>query len=242
MRRAIVTGAQAGIGAATAARLVAAGLEVHAIDRDARIAEAPPSGVAGAYVRDIGDPQQIDDVCAEILAGGPVAVLVNSAGVMTAGDAETCSVEDWDRTIAVNARGPWLFARRVIPGMKELGGGVIVSVSSAAGIRPGRERLAYSASKAALIHLTRSIAMDYGVFGIRANTICPGAIDTAMYRSTTPSGKSVEQHLVDSTRAYALGRLGNVDEVAATIEFMVSEAASYMTGAAVTLDGGRTLH
>ncbi|SDG84523.1 SDR family NAD(P)-dependent oxidoreductase [Microbacterium pygmaeum] len=241
-KRAIVTGAAAGIGAAVVARFANAGIEVHAVDRNADVAIAAPNGAIAGYVCDVVDPGQISATCAAVLEGGPIDILVNCAGTFSSGNAVDATVEDWDRVIAINARAPWLFAREVLPGMSQMRSGSIVNISSGAGLRPNPRRLAYGASKAALIQLTRSIAIDYGSLNIRANTICPGAIDTEMYRSIRPEGKSLEEYLSEGVKAYPLNRLGTTDEVAAAVEFLATDAGSYVTGATLTVDGGRTLH
>ncbi|MFE5703520.1 SDR family NAD(P)-dependent oxidoreductase [Rhodococcus koreensis] len=241
-KRAIVTGGRGGIGAATVERLAGVGVEVHALDIDPEIQTAPPTGAAFGHVCDVTDGAQIERVCAAILADGPVSILVNCAAAIATGDAEVCSLDDYDKVMAVNVRGPWLLARQMLAGMREQGDGVIINLSSTAGIRPSRNRLAYSTSKAAIRQLTRSISTDFGQYGIRANTVCPGPIDTALWRASRPAGMSAEKHAEAAIEGLALKRLGTVDEIAAMIEFLVSDAASFVTGATIAADGGRTLH
>jgi NAD(P)-dependent dehydrogenase (short-subunit alcohol dehydrogenase family) len=242
-RTTIVTGAAQGIGRAIAECLASTGYEVHALDRNEQVVSEPPSGSRGSHVCDVSDPDQVVEAVRAVRDdAGPIDVLVSAAGVMTTGDAVSGTLQDWERAFAINARAPWLFAQQVIPDMCAAGGGAIVNISSAAGLLPNPQLLSYSASKAALVALTRSIALDYGKDGIRANTVCPGAVDTAMYRSTKPEGVTLAEHEAAIIGQYPMRRFGTVDEIAATVAFLVSDEAAYLTGAALQVDGGRTLH
>ncbi|MCS5498253.1 SDR family oxidoreductase [Cnuibacter physcomitrellae] len=241
-RRAIVVGALGGIGRATVARLAEDGIEVHAVDRLPEVVETPPVGATRGHSCDVTDPSAVAATCAAVLAGGSVSILVNAAAVISTGDAEACTLDDFDRTMSVNVRGPWLFAREVLPGMRDARDGVIVNLTSTAGLRPSQNRLAYSTSKAAIRQLTRSIATDYGRFGVRANVVCPGPIDTELWRATRPEGMSADDHLQVTTAGLALPRLGTTEEIASMIGYLVSDQATYITGATFTVDGGRTLH
>ncbi|MFE5703486.1 SDR family NAD(P)-dependent oxidoreductase [Rhodococcus koreensis] len=116
-----------------------------------------------------------------------MSILVNCVATISTGNAEECSLDDYDKVMSVNVRGPWLLARQVLTGMREQGDGVIINLSSTAGIRPSQNRLAYSTSKAAIRQITRLIATDFGQYGIRANTVCPGPIDTELWRATRPA-------------------------------------------------------
>jgi meso-butanediol dehydrogenase/(S,S)-butanediol dehydrogenase/diacetyl reductase len=163
-------------------------------------------------------------------------ILVNSAGVLLMGTVVDLDEKDWDRSIAVNLTGIFLCSRYVIPVMTAQGGGVILNVASTAGLGGGYHRTAYSASKGGIISLTRSMALDHSADGIRVTCLCPGPVDTPMLRdSTTPADVD------EICKTNPLGRLASPAEVASVVLCLVSDAASYVTGAVWTVDGGESL-
>ena len=225
--RALVTGGGSGIGAAVAHRLADDGLDVTVADL-APEAVATELGATGVRL-DVRDEAQV----AEAMDG--VDVLVNAAGIGSTTDAPGTSLEVWDDVFAVNARGTFLCCKHVIPRMKERGSGVIVNVASVAGLVGLKNRVAYSASKGAVIALTRALAIDHVGDGIRVNAVCPGTIDTPwVQRLVSEAGESM-----DALRARQLmGRLGTPEEVADAVLYLTT--AEFVTGTILTVDGGLT--
>lgn len=233
-RTVIVTGAAGGVGQAAVARFAAAGDRVVAVDRDADGARA----LADRYdtligiAADVTDP---DDVAHVVAAAGKVDVLVNNAGVIDRlGRAHEAGIDEWNRLLAVNLTGPYLFCHEVLPGMLERGGGVIVNVASVAGLRGGRAGAAYTASKHGLVGLTLNIAATLGDQGIRSNAVCPGSIRTGM---------QVVDHVFPAA-AEGLQRdrrkppPAEADEIVDAIAYLASPQASRINGTALPVDGG----
>jgi NAD(P)-dependent dehydrogenase (short-subunit alcohol dehydrogenase family) len=241
---ALVTGAASGNGRAIADRLLRDGATVVALDVNAGALEAARAegwATAGARVRcveaDVRREADVERVVGEVLARERrLDLLVNNAGV-TGGPAATTvhetPVDAFDLVFAVNVRGPFLLCRAALPGMVRQGRGVIVNVASVAGLVAFPGRAAYTASKGALVQLTRSIAVDYAARGIRCNALCPGMIDTPMTRWR------LEQ---PDLRAGVLARIpqdriGSPADVASAVAFLASDEASYFNGAALVMDG-----
>lgn len=225
--RALVTGGGSGIGAAVAHRLADDGFNV-------TVADLHPDGVAtelgATAVRlDVRDEAQV----AHAMHG--VDILVNAAGIGSTADAPGTSLEVWENVFAVNARGTFLCCKHAIPGMKERGSGVIVNIASVAGLIGLKNRAAYSASKGAVISLTRALAVDHVGDGIRVNAVCPGTIDTPwVQRLVHDAGESI-----DALRArQPMGRLGTPEEVADAVLYLAT--AEFATGTILTVDGGLT--
>src|SRR6185437_4992184 len=227
--RALVTGGGSGIGAAVAHRLADDGFNV-------TIADLEPDAIATelgatALRLDVRDETQV----AQAMDG--VDVLVNAAGIGSTANAPDTTVEVWENVFAVNARGTFLCCKHVIPGMKARGGCAIVNVASVAGLIGLKNRVAYSASKGAVIALTRALAVDHVGDGIRVNAVCPGTIDTPwVQRLVSDAGESL-----DALRArQPMGRLGTPEEVAGAVAWLLGPDATFSTGAALVLDGGLT--
>jgi 2-keto-3-deoxy-L-fuconate dehydrogenase len=225
--RALVTGGGSGIGAAVAHRFADDGFNV-------TVADLEPDAVAtelGAIALrlDVRDEAQV----AQAMDG--VEVLVNAAGIGSTADAPGTSVEVWDDVFAVNARGTFLCCKHAIPGMKARGGGAIVNIASVAGLVGFKNRAAYSASKGAVIALTRALAVDHVSDKIRVNAVCPGTIDTPwVQRLVEGAGESL-----DALRArQPMGRLGTPEEVADAVLYLTT--AEFATGTILTVDGGLT--
>src|SRR4051812_31586671 len=218
--RALITGGGSGIGAAGAARLAADGHEVTAADL------RPPAGGLELDVRD-------ETAVAAAMDG--VELLVNAAGIGSTTDAPSTPLEVWEDVFAVNARGTFLCCKHAIPGMVERGGGSIVNVASVAALVGLRNRAAYSASKGAVIALTRALAVDHVGDGIRVNAVAPGTVDSPWVRRLIEEvGESVE-----ALRArQPLGRLGSPEEIAEAILYLA--AAEFVTGTVLVIDGGLT--
>ncbi len=238
-RVAVVTGAGSGIGRTIADQCAGRGATVVAVDRDPGVVARPPAAAARAIVCDVGDGERVATTVGAILDEfGRVDVLVNAAGVLETGSVIDTTEAAWDAVFATNVRGAWLVTRAVLPSMLGRGIGAIVNVASGVGLRPLPGLAAYAASKAALISLTRSTAVEYGAAGIRANCVCPGPIATPMH-ARNPSRQGPRGRLSPD---YPLGRLGTTAEVADAVLFLASDAASFITGATIAVDAGRTLH
>lgn len=224
MRRAIVTGGQSGLGEATAARLRADGVEVITFDL----------GGSPDFVVDVSDSTAVDRAVAEV---GPVEILVNSAGIVgpnkplwEATDAE------FQKTFDVNVNGTFFMIRAVVPGMIERGWGRIVNIASMAG-KDGNPNLgAYSASKAAVIGMTKSLGKELATSGVIINAIAPAVINTEMNATTAPD---VLAHI---TSLIPMKRVGQPSEVAALISWLASDEVSFSTGAVYDISGGRATY
>jgi NAD(P)-dependent dehydrogenase (short-subunit alcohol dehydrogenase family) len=230
-RAALVTGGASGIGAATAARLRAGGAEVAVFDRE------PVEGYV-SVTGDIGSSAEVARAVEHVEAAlGRIDVLVNSAGVPGA-SLRTVDVtdEEWERVFAVNAHGSFYMCRAVLPGMIARGYGRIVLVASIAGKEGNPMAAAYSASKAAVIAMTKSIGKDVAGTGVLVNCIAPAVIET-------PILAGLSQHHIDyMVERIPLGRMGTAEEVATLITFLASEDLSFSTGAAYDISGGRAVY
>jgi 3-oxoacyl-[acyl-carrier protein] reductase len=239
---ALVTGASRGIGRAIAESLGASGYAVacgyFADDASAKetveMVEAG-GGKAASFRADVAERTDIEELFRQIQEwSGQPLVLVNNAGVSKDGLAVTYSADDFDRTLAVNLRGAFLCSRAALPGMLRARHGRIVNIASAVALRGNAGQAAYAASKAGLVGFTRSLAREVGRKGITVNALCPGLIETDIAAAMTPAQRDT---LVASTSA---GRLGHPREVAAAVSFLASDAASYVNGSVLSVDGGLT--
>lgn len=241
-RVAVVTGAASGIGAATALRLAREGAAVVVADVDGAGATdvvqriTRTGGRAVACVVDITDADAVAAMIATATdAFGRLDVLHANATRGTMGRVHEMTLRDWETTLAVNLTGHFLAMRAALPVMLAQGRGAIVTMSSGAALAAEAGLGAYAAAKAGLIALTRNVAAEYGRHGIRANCICPGAIDTPPTRAFIRVVDGVQARM---ERATPMRRLGTADEVAALVCFLASDEASYVNGATYTVDGG----
>jgi NAD(P)-dependent dehydrogenase (short-subunit alcohol dehydrogenase family) len=237
----IVTGASRGIGAGTARAVSESGGSVVLVARSgddlATVAASlpGPSRVVVGAVEDPALPMKAVAAAAEM---GDLWGLVNNAGISPAyaPTAET-SDEDWEQILAVNLRAAAAFARAVLPAMVSAGtGGRIVNLSSIAAFAGLPNLVAYNATKAALDAMTRTMAVEYGPAGITANSLAPGTITTEMVQQMMDTNPALAEKFVSKT---AIGRVGSVDEAAWPIVFLLSDAAGFMTGQVMLIDGGR---
>lgn len=249
-RRAIVTGAAAGIGQATAELLAREGAAVVVADLNAEGAEAVAAGIRDAGGRAIAQPTDVSDedavkamVAAAVAEFGGLDILHNNAA-MTASHEHAhdtnlleMTVEYWDRSFAVNLRGPMLCAKHAIPVMIEGGGGAIVNTSSNQSLAGDLSQFAYSAAKAGVNALTRSIATSFGRHGIRCNTVSPGHIETANTRAAVSPemGEQIVSHNL-------VPRAGRAEDLAHAVLWLVSEDAAFVTGQLLSIDGGQMAH
>lgn len=243
---AIVTGGGTGVGEATARVFAAEGCKVVVAGRRKEPLERVAAEVGGVAVpADItsqSDVAHLVEECED--AYGRLDVLVNNAAVGNDfGSIETLDVDAFNRTLTANAGGVMLCMKLALPALRRTQG-TIVNVSSTAGILPNTGQIAYGASKAAIINVTKSIAREVGKYGIRVNVICPGAIDTELYREgvrTRLAGKvgSIEEETRKYASDAALGRLTTPREVATGIYFLATSLSGTMTGNAIVMDGGK---
>ena len=236
---AIVTGGASGIGLAAAVRMAQEGATVVVLDLSTDPAEPVPADLTSKirFVRhDVSDEAAWRDVVSSVLAEhGRIDVLVNNAGLVGSYDnIVDIALEDYHRIVAINQTGVFLGIRCVVPAMTEAGGGAIVNTSSIWGLVGAAGVSAYQASKGAVTVITRNAAASFAKAGIRCNSVHPGLIETPL---TAPQDPAISQGLVDAT---PLGRAGTAAEVAAAITFLASTDASYITGAALVVDGGFT--
>jgi NAD(P)-dependent dehydrogenase (short-subunit alcohol dehydrogenase family) len=241
----LVTGGASGIGAATARHLVSLGARVAVADRRTE-AMQPLSAELGvlAVTADVSSAEQTERMVAEVVDHfGTLDVLVANAGVESFGSITEISLENWNKTLQVNLDGVFLSARAAIPALQRGGGGAIVVTGSAASLFSAPHYSAYVTSKTALIGLTRSIALDFGASGIRANAICPGWVRTelamrAIEEVAKAKGITVDELVRRVTRYYPIRRFAEPLEIARGIAFLASSDASFITGTALSVDGG----
>lgn len=233
-RRAMVTGGASGIGLSSALRLTSDGLDVFICDVDEKQLTAAAPSVAGALYLDVSDSATVDALVEEI---APIDVLVNSAGVVGP-NVPVWDIPDdgWVRTIAVNLTGTFNTMRAVLPQMRERGWGRIVNIASIAGKEGNPNLGAYSASKAGVIGLTKSVGKEVATDGIVVNAVAPAVIATPMNEETAPH---VLEYMVSKI---PMGRVGRPEEVAALVSWLASDECSFSTGQVYDISGGRATY
>jgi NAD(P)-dependent dehydrogenase (short-subunit alcohol dehydrogenase family) len=247
----LITGAASGLGLAVARQMSSEGARLVMVDWDATSLDAAVSGIErnGAEAHGLrGDVSEAETAAAAVdLARsqfGRLDVLFNNAGIdpLRAKSVIETEISDWDRVIDVNVKSAYLMARAAIPLMRSSGGGSIVNTASTAGIKPAGDEAAYSVSKAAMVSLTGTLALDFAADGIRANCVCPGFMEMVM--TDRRRDLTEEQQAARAASAAAkvpLGRQGTYEEVARAVLFLAGPEASYITGAALVVDGGLLL-
>lgn len=241
-RSAIVTGGASGIGRATAAVLAELGAGVVIADLDPERGEEAAKEVGGVFVRcDVSRAADCDAVvAAAVAAHGGVDVLFNNAGIIRRSTVLDIAEDDWDLVMAVNVKSILLMSRRVVPLMAAAGGGSIVNTGSGWGIRGGASAVSYCASKGAVVNMTRAMAIDHGPQNIRVNCVCPGDTATGMLADEAKQlGEAVESFYADAADR-PLGRIGQPRDIAQMVAFLASEAAAFVSGAVITVDGAGT--
>ncbi|WP_297444006.1 SDR family NAD(P)-dependent oxidoreductase [Acidocella sp.] len=234
---ALITGATAGIGLATARKFAAEGARVLLSGRNEQAGTALAATLGGAFMAaDLSAPDSATRLVdwAEATAGR-LDVLVNNAGILFQGDALACTDTQWDQTMLVNVTAVFRLSRAAL-GLLARTRGAIVNVASDWGLVAADAAVAYGTSKGAVVQLTRSMARDHARQGVRVNAVCPGDTDTAMLRAEAGSAA----RMAELAAAIPLGRLGRPEDVAAAIAFLASDEASFITGAALAVDGGNS--
>jgi NAD(P)-dependent dehydrogenase (short-subunit alcohol dehydrogenase family) len=246
---ALITGGTSGIGEATAKLFACEGAKVaitgRRIELGQRVAAEIRLGgneaifIAADVTRTADCRRSIDET---IAAFGRIDVLFNNAGIVTQGILEETSEEDWMRTFDVNVKGAYLMTKLVLPIMRAQGGGVIVNNASDWGIVGGPGYTAYSASKGAVVLLTKSVALEVAPDNIRVNAICPGDTYVERWRADERHDGSInfEEELQVMSEELPIGRVGTVDEIARSVLFLACDDSSFMTGATLIVDGGNT--
>jgi NAD(P)-dependent dehydrogenase (short-subunit alcohol dehydrogenase family) len=248
---ALVTGGGTGIGAAIAERFVLEGAKVCITGRRREklddVLKALPTGAAVTCQGDVTDLGDVERMVSTALGlGGHLDVLVNNAGVISVGPVADLDLDGWRKTLEVNLTGAFLMIKAVIPSMIDSGGGSIINISSVGGIRCIPEGAAYCVSKAGLIMLSQQVALDYGGHNIRSNAVCPGWVRTPM--SDQEMDDLAGDLGIDREGAFArvaqdvpMGRVAKAQEIAGMCTFLASADASFMTGAALVVDGGSAI-
>lgn len=239
-RVAIVTGGASGIGAATARLLAGGGARVVIADLPESAGAALAAEIGGRFVAcDVAERAQVEAlVAAAIDAFGGLDLLVSNAGIGSFGEAPDLDPETWRRVLAIDLDAVFFGARAAIPAMRARGRGAIVNVASISGMHGDYGFAAYSAAKGAVINFTRTLALDHAKDNIRVNSVCPGLVDTPI----TGALKTVPGLADIWLSGIPMGRAAQPEEIAQVIVFLLSDAASYVTGSNVVVDGGVTAH
>jgi NAD(P)-dependent dehydrogenase (short-subunit alcohol dehydrogenase family) len=244
-KTAIVTGGGSGIGRAIALAFAREGASVAVCGRDrkkldqvaAEIGAGAIQGKCLPVVADVSIGKQVElAVRMAVERFGSLTTVVNNAGVLIAGTAESLSDDEWEHTFNVNVRGPWLMARAALRHLRAGGGGSIINVGSVLSLEGARNRVAYSASKGAVLAMTRAMALDHAPEKIRVNCICPGMVETEMIAPFNADENARRQRLA----LHPVGRFGQPEDIAGLAVFLASDESSWITGAAFPVDGGYT--
>jgi len=242
---ALVTGAASGIGRATARRLATDGYYVVAFDRDAEGLETLLADHPQSMATEIADLARLEEVESRMTSAvatyGVPAAVVNAAGIALVATVLENDLASWQRVMDVNLNAPMLVCRAVIPPMIAAGGGAIINVASAASFRGVRGRAAYCAAKHGLVGLTRAVTADHAADGIRANAVCPGTVETGYTQAVLSVAEEPQATRDFMTQRQLIGRMGTPEEVANAIAFMAGPEASFLYGASIVLDGGRSV-
>jgi len=241
----VITGSAGGIGRATALLFAREGAWVSIVDLDREAGGEVVreiSGMGGRAIFECADVTRAAD-CRRVVERtvkefGGIHVLFNNAGMIRRASVVEISEGDWDAVMAVNVKSIFLMCREVLPIMMKAGGGSVINTASGWGLAGGPRAAAYCASKGAVVLMTKAMAIDHGRQNIRVNCICPGDTDTAMLRSEARQLGEEEQRFLGEAAKRPLGRMGRPEEIAQAALFLASDAASFVTGTALVVDGG----
>jgi len=244
-KAALITGGASGIGRATAVLFAQEGAAVAIADVNVELGQSAAAEITAGGGRAIFIPCNVtrsedcrNAVEKTVAAFGGLNILFNNAGIIRRADVLTTTEEEWDLVMAVNVKSVFLMSKYAIPYMEQAGGGAIVNTSSGWGLKGGGNAVSYCASKGAVTNMTRAMAIDHGAKGIRVNAVCPGDVDTPMLRSEARQlGQSEESFLTEAANR-PLRRYAQPIEIARAVLYLASDAASYITGAALVVDGG----
>jgi NAD(P)-dependent dehydrogenase (short-subunit alcohol dehydrogenase family) len=241
-KTAIITGSGSGIGRAIAVAFARENANVVLVGRRKEKLEETAQAVGGSALvipADVTQSAEIDRVLKQASEHfGGLHVLVNNAGLLHIGTAEQITEAQWDETFNVNVRGLWLFSRAVLPYMRKSNGGSIVNIASVLGINGVRLRAAYAASKGAVVLLTKCMAVDHGPDHIRVNAICPSFVETDLTAEVIRKAPNPEAVRKERIAVHPIGRLGQPEDVAGLAVYLASDESSWVTGAALPVDGG----
>jgi meso-butanediol dehydrogenase/(S,S)-butanediol dehydrogenase/diacetyl reductase len=244
-KTAIITGAAAGIGAASAALFAREGAKIVAVDIDRERLDQVSDQIqkaGGDCLAVTADVSKRDHVQNAIRSAtekfGRVDILFNNAGIVPAGKVETISEEQWDRAMAINVKSLYLFCHEVVPKFRAQGGGVILNTASATALRAVVDRACYTATKAAVVGLTKSMALDCVRDNIRVNCLCPGTVDTPSLAQRLAAFPDPAEARKNFIARQPMGRFGTAEEIAQAALYLVSPASEFVTGVAFAIDGG----
>jgi NAD(P)-dependent dehydrogenase (short-subunit alcohol dehydrogenase family) len=241
-KTALITGAGTGIGRAIALAYAREGARLALVGRRKDPLNAAAKEVGGEPLvvsADVSLQNEIDRVLAQVQTRfGGLNVLVNNAGVLHIGTAEQITEQQWDQTFNTNVKGLWLLSRAVLPFLRKAGGGSIVNVASVLGINGARNRASYAPSKGAVILLTKCMAIDHGGENIRVNAICPSFVETDLTADVLRKAADPAAVRRERVAVHPIGRLGQPEDVAGMAVYLASDESSWVTGTALTVDGG----
>jgi NAD(P)-dependent dehydrogenase (short-subunit alcohol dehydrogenase family) len=246
-RVAVITGAGSGIGQAMARLFAREGARILAADLNAGAAQATADAITGGggtcrpFTVDVSQPEQVQAMIAAALAAyGRIDILCNNAGIGSTTDVVACEPDEWDRVMTVNVKSVYLGCKYAVPPMLAQGSGVIINTASVAGMVGLVKRAAYSASKGAVIALTRQVAIEYVEQGLRVNCLCPGTVDSPWVGRLLDQAEDAAAARAALVARQPMGRLGTPEEVAAAALYLASDDAAFITGTGLVIDGGLT--